>query len=88
MSAPLRDFRRFASTYWRVTNKAGNEVRFVPLPSQRIMLHKLDEQRRAGKPGRLRVLKYRQAGSSLLWRLMLLHQVITRTGCTALSIAV
>lgn len=83
----LSNFVAFARTLWRINDKQGKLVTFNPMPSQRIVLHHLADQRAHGKPGRLRVLKYRQAGMSLLWRLFVLHQVITRPGVTAISIA-
>ncbi len=82
----LLDFPSFAST-WNIFAKSGKLVQFVPNPAQTLMLRKLELQRLAGKPGRLRVLKYRQAGCSLLWIMYLLHQTLTRHGCTAISIA-
>ena len=82
----ILDFPSFAST-WQIFTKAGKMVPFIPNPAQTLMLRKLELQRLQGKPGRLRVLKYRQAGSSLLWRLYLLHQILIRHGCTAISIA-
>ncbi len=81
------DFEQFAEKLWKIFDKNGVFVPFRANPAQKLMLHALSEQKEAGKPGRLRVLKYRQAGSSLLWTLYLLHQTITRPGCTSLSIA-
>lgn len=83
----LADFLTFAKKLWKIYDKNGKLVPFVPNPAQTLMLHALEQQKAAGKPGRLRVLKYRQAGSSLLWSLYLLHQTIIRSGLTSLSIA-
>ncbi len=80
-------FAKYARQFWTIYDKRGRFVPFELFPSQRIMLAKLKAQRDAGQPGRLRVLKYRQAGCSLLWRSYVLRQVLTRTGCTAISIA-
>ena len=82
-----RNFIDFASRFWSIYDKQGKLVRFKPNPAQQLMLLKLDQQRKDGRPGRLRVLKYRQAGSSLLWRLYMLHQVLLWPGRTAISIA-
>ncbi len=79
-------FTNFAKQL-KIFPKDGDPVPFRLNPAQRIVEAAVLKQRRAGKPVRLRVLKYRQAGVSLYWTVRLLWEVIRKQGTTAMSIA-
>lgn len=79
-------FTRFASGL-KIFPKDGDPVPFILNPAQRIIEAAVLKQRHAGKPVRLRILKYRQAGVSLYSTVRMLWEVIRRQGTTAMSIA-
>jgi len=83
----FRSFEKFALAFWRIYDKSGKLVKFRPNPAQQVMLAKAESQRVQGRPVRLRVLKYRQAGASMLWTMYALWLILTRNGFTALTIA-
>jgi len=81
-------FSRFAANAWRIYSKEGPLVPYILNPAQRAIEAIAQKQRRAKRPIRIRVLKYRQAGISLYcstrWGLW---PCITQEGTGALSIA-
>lgn len=82
-----RDFLYFSTKHWKIYDKQGELVRFEPNPAQQLMWIKAQAQRAKGRPIRLRILKYRQAGISIFWRLYMLHAAVLWPGRTTLSIA-
>jgi hypothetical protein len=84
---PMRDFRRFAADWWKLFDKLGNELYFQLNPAQRLIEAEILRMQRAGRPVRLRVLKYRQAGVSSWATARMLHLALTHKGWVSLSIA-
>jgi len=83
----LGDFPGFARCFWKILDKEGIEVPFVANAAQALIYQAAERQHLAGKPVRLRILKYRQAGVSLYCTLWYLFLTMTTWGLTALSLA-
>lgn len=83
----LFDFPVYANAWWNLYDKDQNLVPFRFNPAQRLMHSIGMKQRAAGKPIRVRTLKYRQAGASTYCTGFLQHAAQTHHGLTALTIA-
>jgi len=83
----LTDFPSFAAGLWKLYDKNGNHVRFTLNPAQKLVWAVIENQMTHGRPVRVRVLKFRQAGLSTLITAILTHATITNEGYAALSIA-
>lgn len=81
------DFPRFAAAFWTLYDKSGARVPFRLNNAQRLVLAAIQQQRAAGRPVRLRILKFRQAGQSTLANAYTLHRTIINTGWTSISLA-
>jgi len=60
----ILDFEQYASALLKIRDKEGRVCNFELWPTQRILWKSIQEQRKAGKPVRLCVLKARQQGIS------------------------
>ena len=80
-------FPEYARAFWRVSDKNRRMVPFVMNPQQQVVWAAMQRQVNAGRPIRLRILKARQMGMSLLMQLFCLYWVISRPSHQALSIA-
>jgi len=81
-------FSRFAANAWRIYSKEGPAVPYVLNPAQRAIEAIAQRQRRAKRPVRIRILKFRQAGASLYCSTRFgLWPCISQEGTGALSIA-
>lgn len=85
----LHDFPFWAASYAYIKRKGGgDDMLFVLNRPQRILVAALEEQRRAGKPIRLILLKARQWGGSTCTQLyMAWLQMVHREGLNSLIIA-
>ena len=85
--AVIGDFEQFCAKFCKIRNKAGKLVPFIPNRAQKIVLAKIQRQIDAGQPIRIRVLKYRQAGLSLLTIIYCWWWTLTHPGQSVISIA-
>ena len=85
---PIRhDFRRYCGNFWRILDKSGFEQAFVLNAAQDRIENAAQGRIDAGKPVRLRVLKYRQAGVSSYCTARVQQRTQTHQGHVGLSIA-
>ena len=60
------DFRYAASNYFWISDKEGNDRLFELWDGQELVLQKLEDMKKRGKPQRICLIKARQLGLSLL----------------------
>ena len=58
----VRDFPRFAANNWRIDAKSRAKIPFKLNRAQRAVYGAIKKEFDGGKPIRLRILKFRQAG--------------------------
>ena len=83
----LTDFPAYIGAFWKVIDKTGREIRWVPSAAQRVLNDVLRRQLRERGSVRMRVLKYRQAMVSTWSTALMQWLTSTSLGCTAISIA-
>ena len=87
MDTAIDSFVDFAAHNWRLFDKNGVECAFELTPAQVLIDQAIERMRADGKPVRLRVLKYRQAGCSTYCTARMQYWAQVYKGFTALSLA-
>ncbi len=83
----ILQFPAYAATLWKIRNKLRQAVPFVFNPPQQLIWAYIVRQVEAGKPIRLRILKARQQGVSMFFRLFILFWILNKAAHEAISIA-
>ena len=83
----IRDARQYMEKLLWIRTKEGAEVRLTLKPAQRVLMDKVEELERAGKPVRIIVLKARQEGISTAISGFIFSRCATRENRAALLVA-
>lgn len=83
----MRDFEFYTGRFWSLSNKTGQNSRFVPNRAQRRFLASFKQQKAKGKPIRTKGIKCRQCGGSTLGSAVSLHRTQTHKGWNGLTLA-
>lgn len=79
--------RKAFPRYFSIKNKAAERIPLKPNATQRLILDAYEQQRNAGKPVRLIILKARQTGSSTICEGLIYSQTGTDTDVESLIVA-
>lgn len=80
-------FPTYAARFWKVRNKLREAVSFILNPPQQLIWAYIKSQVESDRPIRLRILKARQQGISMFWRLFILYWILKKEAHEAISIA-
>ncbi len=83
----ILQFPVYAARLWKVRNKLREAVSFHFNPPQKLIWAYIVRQIEAGKPIRIRILKARQQGVSMFFRLLILFWILKKEAHEAISIA-
>jgi len=83
----ILQFPAYAARFWKVRNKMRAAVKFIQNPPQQLIWAYIVRQVEVGKPIRLRILKARQQGVSMFFRLFILFWILLKEAHQAISIA-
>lgn len=83
----LRDPSEYLPKYLKIRTKTGRIAALRPKPAQQLVLNAIREEREAGRPPRILVLKARQEGISTVTEGVMFHDAVTRKLVQTLIVA-
>lgn len=83
----LRDVDTYLKRHLVIRTKKGTLSHLIPKPAQQLVLDAIREERAAGRPPRLLILKARQEGISTLTEGVMFHDTVTRRLVQTLIVA-